>query len=283
MTDNLKSLRTNLEPLLKGISEHALFPQINSISQIRIFMQEHVFAVWDFMCLIKELNRRLVCTQSPWLPPIDAFSAHLIGEILIEEESDLAEDGVNYACHYDTYLLAMEKIGADTTPIKKLLSLLSNGHSIEDALDVTNVHPATKKFVLTTFSFFNSKLHEIAAAFVYGREGLTSAMFAPLLAKLQSEKFKQHKNELSTLIFYLERHIELDQEDHFPKALQMLDNLTQNDPQKITETEAAAIKALNARNEFLNSIQNALTNYQTPLRHNISRAPKDAQYEANPH
>jgi hypothetical protein len=254
MKDRVDQLTKELQPLIVKINHHPLYTTINSIDDIRIFMGQHVFAVWDFMCLLKELHSQIVVTSAPWFPPKDALSAHLISSILVEEEGDLTEEG-QYASHYDTYILAMQKIGADTTQIEKLLELLKKGVSIHSALDCLSISVSTKKFVKTTFSFFSMQLHELAAAFVYGREGITCEMFSPLVKQLEKSS---EKTALSTLIYYFKRHIELDDEQHFPKALQMLTNFIGTDEIKLNEAKVAAEKALYARLEFLTDIQVAL-------------------------
>lgn len=258
MLRQIEDLTQKLSPLISKISHHPLYTQIQTIGHIRLFMEQHVFAVWDFMCLLKELHCRIVSTSAPWFPPKDPLSANLISGILVEEEGDVTEDG-SYASHYDIYIQAMKKIGADTGAIEKLLMLLQQGIDVNDALNQLLIRTATKNFVQTTFSFFQGELHEVAAAFVYGREGITSAMFAPLVKQVEAEMVAHGDKRLSTLIYYCNRHIELDDAQHFPKALQMLANLIGDDESKLRETEAAAIKALTARLHFLTDIQTALS------------------------
>ena len=53
-------------PLIEQINMHPLYKSIRSLPDLRIFMEHHVFAVWDFMCLLKELHRRIVSTRAPW-------------------------------------------------------------------------------------------------------------------------------------------------------------------------------------------------------------------------
>lgn len=258
----VEQLTKQLSPLLSQIDNHPLYFEISSIQKLQLFMEQHVFAVWDFMCLLKELHRRIVYTTAPWFPPKDALSANFISSILVEEEGDITEDG-SYASHFEIYMAAMKKIGADTSPIQKLLQLLREGQKIHEAIHLIPIRPGTKKFVLTTFSFFNRSLHELAVAFVYGREGITGSMFIPMLKKLESEINFRHTNQLSTLIYYLKRHIALDSKDHFPKALKMLSNLIQDDKQKLQEAEKAAIEAINTRINFLTDIQQSFQHEAT--------------------
>jgi hypothetical protein len=96
---NVEELAHQLNPLILEINQHPLYHQIYSTEHLRKFMEQHVFAVWDFMCLLKELQRRIVCTGAPWCPPVDGLSAHLISSILVEEESDIDENG-SYTSHF---------------------------------------------------------------------------------------------------------------------------------------------------------------------------------------
>jgi Protein of unknown function (DUF3050) len=254
----IKHLTQKLSPLISEISHHPLYEQIHNIGQIRLFMEQHVFAVWDFMCLLKELHRRIVSTSAPWFPPKDSLSANLISNILVEEEGDITEDG-SYDSHFGIYIRAMKEIDADTSAIEKLLTLLRGGMNINAALEQIPIHPTTKHFVQTTVSFFDQELHEIAAAFVYGREGITSAMFIPLVKKIAGEIEQRNGQQLGTLLYYCNRHIELDDEEHFPRALQMLANSIGDSETKLQQAEAAAVKALMARLNFLTAIQQSFS------------------------
>jgi hypothetical protein len=259
MTNHINQLFKKLRPLTLEVAHHEVYNHITSLRNLRLFMEQHVFAVWDFMCLLKELHRKLVSTSAPWFPPQDALSANLITSILAEEEGDLAEDGVSYLSHYEIYINAMEEIGANTESINKMFRLLKAGKTIEDALALLSIRPSTKAFILTTFSFFKLDVHELASAFVFGREGVTSAMFLPLLNQLENKLEHSNKHQLNTLTYYFKRHIDLDDNEHFPKALKMLSNLIGNDMNKLDATEEIATVALKARIHFLTGIKQSFS------------------------
>jgi hypothetical protein len=241
------------QPFIEQINTHPLYASIHTLDHLRIFMQYHVFAVWDFMCLLKELYQRMVSTRAPWLPPKDAYSARLLGRILLEEEGDLSEDGQYTLSHYELYLAAMTEIGADTQPIHHFIHAFNNPGSM--MLTLWDTPESARRFLATTFDFFGAETHELAAAFVYGREAITETMFTPLLASLQQSLPAHEQRRLGTLKYYLRRHIELDHDNHFPQALAMLTRLVGEDSHKWQSIATAANRALQARLNFLTAIQ----------------------------
>ena len=88
------------------------------------------------------------------------------------------------------------------------------------------------------------KSHEIAAAFTFGREDLIPSIFTEILRNFQAN-FPE--NDLSKLIYYFERHIELDADEHEPMAMKMITELCGTDAQKWTDVEEISILALEKR------------------------------------
>jgi hypothetical protein len=254
-----KKIYEKLTPLNHQLVTHPLYNNINTTSDLAIFSEHHVFAVWDFMCLLKELYKKITCVSAPWIPSKDVSSTRLISSILIDEESDRDIDG-NFKSHFTMYLESMEQMGANTQAIKKLLTDLSNNSSVNEALKSHLIPPSAKEFMKNTFDFFNLSAHEVAAAFAFGREGVIELMFQPILEQLKSNNPQQN---LSKIIYYLERHIELDSEDHFPKMLDMLDNLCGDDQIKWQEVENAGVKAITARKKFFDKINETIIENKT--------------------
>jgi len=209
-------------------------------------MQSHVYAVWDFMSLLKSLQRALTCVTVPWLPTADPASRRLINEIVLGEESDLYEG--QPLSHFELYLRAMQSCGAETGPVLALTRILTDtlaiGGSLEEALAAAlAAAPAeAAAFVRATFAVLaTGETHRIAAAFTFGREDLIPAMFSAFVRGLDAEL----PGRIAPFRYYLERHIEVDGEDHGPMAMQMIRQVCRSEKEwaEATETACAALEA----------------------------------------
>jgi hypothetical protein len=202
-------------------------------------MQSHVFAVWDFMSLLKTLQAQLTCTTIPWAPTPFPASRRFINEIVCGEESDLFEG--RPISHFELYLEAMQQAQADTTPIRSLLSDVAHGMFTPSTLDGP---AAANAFVRSTFYVIHSgNLAATAAAFTFGREDVIPDIFRNLVRDLNAS----NSGDLSKFVWYLDRHIEVDSEDHGPLALRMVADLCANDDYRWEQATLAAEAALEAR------------------------------------
>ena len=246
---NIEELVAAIAPVRERLVAHPLYDNLNSLADLQRFTEYHVFAVWDFMSLLKALQLELTCTTLPWLPVGNAHTRYLINEIVTGEESDVDERGER-ASHFELYLRAMEQAGADVTPIKTFIDHLKNGKTVDEAL---NVAPqAAADFVNKTFEVINgNKPHCIAAVFTFGREDLIPAIFIELVRSIGAQ------HQVDILTWYFERHIEVDGGHHSHLAYEMTAELCGDDENKWQEATAAAIAALEARIKLWDGILNA--------------------------
>ena len=100
---------------------HPLYASLDNHEAIVTFMEHHVFAVWDFMSLLKSLQRNLTCVNVPWVPSGPSGSRRLINDIVLVEESD--ELGGGFISHFELYVNGMAEAGADTTVINRFIEL----------------------------------------------------------------------------------------------------------------------------------------------------------------
>jgi len=243
-------LEHELIPLRIKLQEHKIYKSIKSIEDIRLFMEHHVFAVWDFMSLLKQLQNQLSCTKVPWLPSRNPEAARLINEIVWGEESDLNRKGIPMS-HFEMYLESMQSLGASSQAINELKHRLKKGQTIDQALDEINLPQHILSFLRFTFEVVNTKKnHIIAAVFTFGREDLIPDMFIEIIKNLTVPEGE----DLSDLIYYFKRHIEVDADEHGPMALKMVTKLCEGNVDKITEALAYSKKALELRIGFWDGI-----------------------------
>lgn len=250
---------TKINALYKKLEDHPLLNEniITNITDIQIFMETHVFAVWDFMSLIKSLQHHICPSTTCWVPrqKIRSGTARLINEIILGEETDIDLDGKSSISHHDLYCQAMLEVGADARTIESWVKNVEV-QGFYTALDHCNVPTPAYKFMQTTFDFIDSgEPHIIAGAFAFGRETIIPKMFTRLADQLELTKA-----ECPKFHYYLERHIHLDGEEHGPASLAMVEDLCDHDPVKIHEAEQAALRAIRARITLWDDVANIIKN-----------------------
>ena len=235
------------------LQRHPLPLAINSIAGLRLFMEHHVFAVWDFMQLLKALQQYLAPCGVPWVPPAHPQMAGLINSLVAEEECDLLPESLGgplHLSHFAIYRRAMEEIGADTTVIDAVLQQASSGDR-HGALCHDGIPASALQFLSTTQALIASgEAHALAAAFAYGRELLVPELFRALLDRL-----KDLALPCPTLRWYLERHIALDGESHGPLAETMVLTLAGTDPGAHRRVQAVRQQVLADRAAFWDAIE----------------------------
>jgi hypothetical protein len=239
----IEHIKKIIQPLRRQIIEHPVYAKIHSMEHIYTFMEHHVYAVWDFMSLLKSLQNQLTCTTVPWLPVGDANIRCLINEIVIGEESDLDYES-RRSSHFEMYLDAMERAGANTASIRQFIKHLQATGDVGTAIRLTEVPRGVIEFLNFTFQIIQSnKLHQIAAVFTFGREDLIPDMFLSIIDQLHRE----FPERISAFKYYIERHIQVDGEHHSHLALEMVAGLCGTNQIKWEEALEAATKALEMR------------------------------------
>lgn len=252
---NIQTINQKIEKQKQQLLTHSLYEKVKNIEDLYCFLQNHVYAVWDFMSLLKALQNQLTCTTIPWMPIGNAQVRYLINEIVVAEETDLAIDGTRQS-HYEMYVDAMKQCGASTEQLDSFMQDFTATRDVFLTINRSNLHPKVKAFLEFTFRVIeNGKPHEIAAAFTFGREDLIPNMFTEILRNFQENLTDI---DLSKLIYYFERHIALDADEHGPMAMQMITELCENSLQKWAEVEKVSIMALEKRIDLWNAIEEQL-------------------------
>lgn len=249
----IDELKKSILPLQNQLYHHPINSYIKTTDQLQRFMSFHVFAVWDFMSLVKKLQQDLTSVITPWKPVGSPKTRFLINEIVLGEESDVDQYG-NITSHFELYLKAMAEVGAN--PMKELDELV-NCQSLDEVL--TYIHQSSlpqgiRQFLQFTFQSIQQKsIAEIAAIFTFGREDLIPGMFQQIVDNLR----KEAPEKIETLVYYLDRHIEVDGDHHSHLAYEMLESLCGNDSAKWELAQAAAIQSLELRISLWDSIVQA--------------------------
>ena len=248
----IDSINNNIQGHKNQLLTHSLYEKVKTIEDLHCFLENHIYAVWDFMSLLKALQNKLTCTTTPWLPIGNPQVRYLINEIVVAEETDLAFDGTRQS-HFEMYLDAMQQCGANTKEINAFLENVKTTQNIFVSIKQSDLHPNVKAFLDFTFRIIEEgKAHKIAAAFTFGREDLIPSMFTEILKNFQTN-FPE--TDLSKLIYYFERHIELDADEHGPMAMQMISELCGTNEVKWKELEEVSIEALEKRIGLWNAIE----------------------------
>lgn len=226
---------------------HGVFEALTTPERLSRFLEKHVWAVWDFMSLMKSVQQVLAPTTVPWQPSPSPRLARLVNEVVLEEESGFCVEG-RPASHFEYYLEAMHAAGADTQQIDGFAAALRDGLRWEDCLERFAPAPAAR-FVRVTLELSEASPAERIAAFALGREQLIPEMF-PILSShlampLQGRDFGLFRE-------YLDRHAEIDGEAHGPASQEMLEVWAADD-------EAAGVAALRAIRARVNLWDNILS------------------------
>ena len=243
MNEQLEEIKKATEPLRQKIINHKVYSAIKTIGDLRVFMQYHVYAVWDFMSLLKTLQNNLTCTSVPWFPKGCADTRYLINEIVIGEESDIDSFGIRKS-HFELYLDAMCQCGADISEIEKFVESYKKTQHRETAFQVAGTPQGARDFVDFTFEIIASNKDYLQSiVFTFGREDLIPSLFLSLIKDMS----KNFPEDIAIFKYYLERHIEVDGGHHSHLALQMTSNLCGSNKQVWEEAKQAAIKSLHKR------------------------------------
>src|SRR6267378_3457341 len=143
-----------VERLKEKLTRHPIYESVETLRDLRCFMEHHIYAVWDFMSLLKALQAAVAPAQTPWMPSSRRELRRFINEIVLGEECDEYNvDGTRrFISHFELYLLSMEEVKADTGPIRQFIAVVSE-KGVEAALRLPGVPPPAIEFVRSTFQF----------------------------------------------------------------------------------------------------------------------------------
>lgn len=175
-----------------------VFPRLDSLQTLRVFLEFQVHVEWVSMVLLKTLQQRLTGAAQPWRPSL------LPGEVMralnltvTAEESDRAADG-SVMSRYELCLAAMDEIGADTAPARDFV------RTQQTWLLPQAVAPFVRRHLWLAGS---GSSEEVAVAFLAGRD---SVELSPELFSAAVETLRGHTDAYPRLVRYLDRRLMVD-------------------------------------------------------------------------
>lgn len=245
-TQTLQILRESIASKSQELARHFVYGRLTNLSALQTFMKFHVYAVWDFMSLLKALQREITCVEIPWRPSkYSKGMVRLINEIVLGEESDL-DHNEKASDHFSLYLEAMKEAGLDVSEVL---------YRIQE-LDFSNLDPAIQNFVQFNLDLAcHGSAHQVCAAFFFGREKIIPDLFRPALEEAQRNLGGQ-----IAFNFYLARHIELDGDEHGPLAENCLREIVGNDDKKWREAYETGLTSLYLREKLWDAALLAIDN-----------------------
>jgi len=144
-------ITSDLIASFKGALEnHPVYAAVRTEQDLRVFMQHHVYSVWDFMSLIKYLQSVIAPSRYPWSHRGDAGVRRFINELVLEEETDEGLEPGSFSSHFELYRQAMSEIGADVTLSSRFVDTVVEA-GIANALETVAIPAPAKRFTAKTF------------------------------------------------------------------------------------------------------------------------------------
>lgn len=242
LSDPIAYLQQEVAPTRRLLLNNGLYYQLQSLPDLRRFMEHHIFTVWDFIALVKALRRELVVAPGSQLPA-SVVARRFITEVVPDEETTTSLPG-RLVSHFALYVRAMEECGADTTPIRQLVAAVTAGRPTEEALQAAQAPDAVRQFVGTTFSIIHSgKPHAVAAAVAFGHEEWIPNRLRQLVNTLRA----QLPGQLDTFASCLDQHGHCATGKHALLGRELVRELCADAPERWQDCQEVAIRCLEAR------------------------------------
>ncbi|MEE2925554.1 MAG: DUF3050 domain-containing protein [bacterium] len=237
-----------VKELMQQVQEHPVFSALDDKHALSVFMRHHVFAVWDFMSLVKSVQSFVAPCTIPWVPSTENSVVKAINEIVLSEESDVDMSGTGSCSHFDLYLDAMKELKISVDHITDFIEIVRR-QGVTKAVEKLPKNPSTQ-FVNRTFDTISAQNPLVIACwFAYGREKIIPGMFSSVLNRLGISR-----QQAPHFYYYLERHTELDGGEHSHFAQQLVDHFCERDEKQIDVAQDACKEAIKARITFWDGV-----------------------------
>jgi hypothetical protein len=147
---NISTINSALTPQREKLLSHPLYERVKTVDDLRHFLEGHVYAVWDFMSLLKTLQSKLTCTNTPWLPVGNPEIRYLINEIVLAEETDINAEGKGKAITKCT-TMPWRPAARNTVAVNDFLADVVETQNIFVSIKQSSLHQNIKDFLDFTF------------------------------------------------------------------------------------------------------------------------------------
>ena len=106
MHTGIQTLKTAIEPSRAKLLQHPVYHQIQTLAQLQKFAEVHVFAVWDFISLLKSLQQKYKVLDKNILTNISKIKYFI--DDMINKEKYTTSDPVTQKMA-DTWIRSLKK------------------------------------------------------------------------------------------------------------------------------------------------------------------------------
>jgi len=261
--DWISAIEEVLKPHLRLLMEHKVCDEVETLDDVRHFCEMHVFAVWDFRCLLMAFQMHLISLSTPWIRAKHSKLNRLITEITRIYESDTNEKGERQS-HFEMYLEAMRYLGSDMKHINKIISVLQAGEGVETALMFSGAPKGGADFFRRTIALIDYKAyHKVAASLAFGRgSGVKTPLFFKILSILENSNARPEAKV--KLKHYLLRQASLYETYYKPLSLEILKVICGTKEEYWRQAASTAIESVKARVALWDSTHNSVL-YKKPI------------------
>ena len=226
-----------IEAKTQKLSHHEVYSKVTSRAQISCFMSYHIFAVWNFIKLLKSLQIKTSIALRSQALECSGETRDLIGKIVFAEESELYPYGQPTE-YFAVYLGAISELEVNSN---FLWTFLTSKHSLQ------SLKPGIQELVGYNLTLAETgTIGEIAAAFFCGREPVSYQLFTSIIKIL-----KQDGKECPNLINYTEKLNQENSRQVGTLVLKLLDYFCKDETDKVFALQAG-LEALNLREQLWN-------------------------------
>lgn len=230
----------------KRLIAHPIFHAIQSLSDLHLFVQNHVFSIWSMTALSKSLHQRLSPYKGLWTPPNNPMSTQMANQLLYHFESNEELGGLSML---SWYIRAMKECNADTCEIECMLEYVKD---FENYLTITNtLEPSVSQLIewhIEQVEYADEL--DLASAILLGNLTYYDNMYSVFHREL-SQRFE---NQAPSCLFLFKQLARVFSGSQFVFHIAALTELCNNQSRRIEQCIQTGVKAMNRQFIFYDGV-----------------------------